>query len=364
MALSDSLYLGLTAVLLVVSVVGLSLLGPGGDAGAGDGAADEIRTGLTGERYTVPAEDLYTLCLGSCIPPLDSARYERAANVTWLDPADEVVSVTVDGETYAFPVPVLRYHGVLNTRIGGRPVAMSYSPHSAVARAFVRRVSGSPSLFRHAGVLYNGDMVMRDAGTGSRWSQFTAAAIRGPAVPERLETVESHVVRWGIWHEAHPGSRVLSRDTGIYNASRYADDPYHGYRRSDAAPVDAVDDRLPPKTLVYGAVVDDEAVAYRDVTVRDLGMVQDTIDGTPVLLVQDEDRGTVHGYIRRAGGETLDFTLVNGTLRDGTGTRWTLDGRAVAGPRSGTTLPSLGLTRAYWFTWSAFHPDTAVHGGE
>ena len=46
---------------------------------------------------------------------------------------------------------------------------------------------------------------------------------------------------------------------------------------------------------------------------------------------------------------------------DATGSIWTLDGRAVDGPRTGEQLPPVETAYvSLWRAWSDFHPDTDV----
>ncbi len=362
MALSDSVYLGVTTVLLVVSLIGIALVYPAPGETPVNATAD-YRSDLSGVRYTVPQDALWTLCLGTdCVPSVDRPDYTSAADAdAWLERGDPVVGVTRGSRAYAFPVRILRYHGVVNTHIAGEPVAVTYSPHSGVHRVYSRVVDGRVLTFHHDGTLYNGNMVMRDRETGTLWSQFTGEAIRGPSVPATLDPERSHVARWSLWQLTHPDTAVLDRPS-LLNASRYVDDPYATYRRTDRTPVGGWDDALHPKDLVYGIESGGDAVAYRDVHVRDLELVQDEVGDTPVMLVQDEQRGTITAFRRTVDGTPVDFMLRNGSLVDtATGSRWTLDGEAVEGPLAGTTLVRMDAVRSYWYTWNLFHPDTDIY---
>lgn len=57
------------------------------------------------------------------------------------------------------------------------------------------------------------------------------------------------------------------------------------------------------------------------------------------------------------------FSVENGTIVDDeTGSTWTIEGRAVAGPRAGRR-PSGPVEEAYvafWFAWAAFQPETTI----
>ncbi|MDY6769910.1 MAG: DUF3179 domain-containing protein [Candidatus Nanohaloarchaea archaeon] len=362
MDISDSLYISLVSALFVVSLAGMAVLGAPGEVDAVNatrafiGSVADETAGQDGDR-------LRTLCLGSgCIPPIDDPSYRPARAVEWLEPGDLVVAVSVNGQDRAYPLSILRFHGVVNTRIGGTPVAVTYSPYSGVPRVFRRNVSGGVRSFQHSGQLYNGNMVMQDRETGTRWVQFTGTAIDGRLAGTRLERVDAHIARWGIWREDNPAGRVLSRRTGIYSRDRYLDRPYFTYRRSRDAPFSPADTDIHPKDVVYGATVNGSAVAYREAHVEALDIVHDTVGGEPMLVVQDERRDRILAFSREVGGTTMAFALQDGRLVDtATGSTWTLDGTAVDGPLTGTELRPVPLTRSYWYTWQRFHPHTGLY---
>ncbi|MDY6769235.1 MAG: DUF3179 domain-containing protein [Candidatus Nanohaloarchaea archaeon] len=361
MDVPDSLYISIVAAFFLISLVGMAFLG------TPEGAADAVNaTGLfgeAGERTPVRPDGFQTICLGSgCVPSIDDPSYTSVFNAGWLDRGDDVISVSVGGEHYAFPLRVLRLHGVVNTRLGGKPVAVTYSPHSGTPVVVSRRVGGDVLQFEHSGKLYNGNMVMRDRETGTMWSQFLSEGLKGELAGTQLQTLDSQVVRWGIWRDNHPTGRVLSRDTGIYGTERYMDTPYFAYRLSRDVPFHQFQSDTHPKAVVYGTVVDGSAAAYRDAHVKARDLVQDEVGGEPVMLVQDEDRDWILGFRREVNGSETTFRLEDGELVDDrTGSTWTLAGKAVGGPMEGARLPRLELRRSYWFTWKLFYPETELY---
>lgn len=360
-SISNTLYLGAILVGFLVSVVGFALLYQ--DGTAVEEESPEVKIGLSGEKYTVGQEELRTLCLGrDCIPPIDAPEYtSTAGGDAWLEDSDLVVSVERNGTMYAYPLAILRYHHIVNADAGGSPVAVTYSPHSGYAAVFDRTVGGRVLRFGNSGELYNGNLVMYDRATGTLWSQFLGEAIRGPMVPTALTTLPSSIVRWGVWSRTNPAGRVLSPDTGIYNTSRYRDDPYFTYRSSPRVPVEEDDwGDLPPKDVVYGIEIHDRAKAFRDVHIRDLGVIQAHVGGVPVLLVQDEDEDVIRAFRRSIGRTTLQFEVAGNTLR-AANTTWSFDGVAIGGTLQGMRLEPVQAKRVYWFTWRLFHPDTELY---
>lgn len=362
MDISDSLYLSVIALFFLASLLGAAILGAPEQAEEAFNATG-LSIEVSGETAAVRSPQLRTLCLGSgCIPAVDNASYRTASTVDWLAPGDRVVAVSRHGEAYAFPLPILRFHGVVNTRIGGEPVAVTYSPYSGVPAVVSRRVGDRVLSVEHSGTLYNGNMVMRDRETGTLWSQFQGRGMQGELAGTELTAFTAHVSRWGIWSRNNPSGTVLSRDTGIYPAERYTGSPYRPYRRSGTVPLYDADTTVPPKTVVYGGVVDGVARAYREVAVKNRDVVEDTLGGVVVMVVQDEGRDRILGFRRQVNGTELSFHMDGGLLVDEeTESRWTLNGRAIDGPLAGAELEEFDLRRSYWFAWTLFHPETTVY---
>jgi len=58
--------------------------------------------------------------------PLPRPEFVAAAKVTFVDPKDLVLSVSVDGDTAAYPIRQMAYHHLVNDRIGGTPAVVTY----------------------------------------------------------------------------------------------------------------------------------------------------------------------------------------------------------------------------------------------
>jgi hypothetical protein len=362
-------YVATVAVLLAVTVAA-GLLGGGTGAGAAPptptAEEDAYRVTDDGTRYVVHPDRLLQGCPGGkdCIPAIDDPRFQSAGEADWLADDDLVIGVQMGGETKAYPLRVLALHEVVNDEVGGEPVAVTYCPLCRSGLVFDRRVGGETLTFGVSGKLLNANLVLYDRQTETYWSQLNGSAVVGPQVPRRLTILPSTITTWGEWRASHPDTRVLSRNTGFYPTSAYASDPYGGYENSSRVGfgVTGVDDRLHPKTVVYGVAVGNDSVAYPAEVVEREGVVEDTVGGVPVLLVEDPDDGGVSAFVREVDGETLSFERRDGALLDQHGHRWSLEGEALEGPRKGAELDGLDSHGIYWFAWSEFHPDTGVYG--
>lgn len=364
MTTERTVYAATLAVLVVASGLALALPSPGGPA-LPQPAAGDYGTTADGTRYTVHPSTLRQGCPAGmdCIPSIDDPQFQTAAQATWLSPEDRVIGVEIDGEARAYPLRILTVHEVVNDRLAGRPIAVTYCPLCRSGLVFSRRVRGGTLTFGVSGKLLEANLVLYDRGTETYWSQIRGEAIVGPLVPTTLTLLPSTITTWADWQRGHPDTLVLSRDTGVYPKATYASDPYAGYANSSRVGfgVGPVDDRLPPKALVYGVTVGGASVAYPEETVRPADVINHAVGGVPVLVVEDPRDGGVTAFVRRVDNETLTFHAGDDALVDGHGHRWSYDGEALEGSHEGEHLDRLQPRGFYWFAWSKFHPETGVY---
>ena len=60
------------------------------------------------------------------IPALMSPRYVSASKATFMSPDEKVLGVAVNGDARAYPLRILSWHELVNDRIGGKPVLVSW----------------------------------------------------------------------------------------------------------------------------------------------------------------------------------------------------------------------------------------------
>jgi hypothetical protein len=131
---------------------------------------------------------------------------------------------------------------------------------------------------------------------------------------------------WADWRRRHPGTEVLSRETGFERD--YDHDPYAGYDQVARLmfEVQHRDDRLPAKAWVLGLRLGDQARAYPLNTlaarVDAQGRLRETLAGQAVEIRYDRQHRTAEAF-----------------------------------DAQGQPLPAV---TAYWFAWFAFHPQTSV----
>jgi len=353
----------LGAVLMLL-LVGAAVAGFGPSDGTMDHAAvaSDVNRTSTGERYIVDPSRLAQGCPRmDCIPSIDDPSYSSAgAADDWMGPNETIIGVTADGRARAFPLKILTRHEIVNTEIDGEPIAVTYCPLCRSGIVYSRQVDGRTLEFGVSGKLLDANLVMYDRQTETFWSQIRGQAIIGPLTPTELELRHAAVTEWTDWVAAHPGTEVLSRESGSFDPSIYEQDPYAGYddRPTVGFGVDQVDDRLPEKALVHGARINGSAMAYPDDQLRRDRIVEHSIGGIPVVAFRSPTDESPRLLIRQYDGAVLQFRRGDAGLIDGQGRHWTPAGRLVNGTGQ---LEQVQLRSFYWFAWAKFNPATEIY---
>jgi len=181
----------------------------------------------------LPRDGLHVLVEPPVWTVEESDRRNREERGKYLVGGDWVVGVAVGGESRAYPLRVLNWHEVVHDRLGGRDLAITYSPLTRTVRVLDRALDGDVLDLRVSGLLSDSQTVLYDRGPDgaarSLWSPLTARAVAGPAAARRarLATVPASLVPWSAWREAHPDTTVLRPDPAL--AKLYGRDTYGNY---------------------------------------------------------------------------------------------------------------------------------------
>lgn len=144
-----------------------------------------------------------------------------------LPEREPVLTVALDGaRARAYPLRYMTWHEIVNDRIGGRPVAVTFCPLCNSAIAFDPRVGGRVLTFGVTGKLRHSDMVMYDRETQSWWQQALGTAIVGELTGTKLQALPSWMESFAQFRAAHPDGLVMAEPRGN---RPYGQNPYAGY---------------------------------------------------------------------------------------------------------------------------------------
>jgi len=73
--------------------------------------------------------------------PIDNPKFVSVADANkFLQDSDLVLGVSLNGETRAFPLLILVWHEIVNDKVGGVPVAVTYCPLCFTGQIFNRTI--------------------------------------------------------------------------------------------------------------------------------------------------------------------------------------------------------------------------------
>jgi hypothetical protein len=312
------------------------------------------------------------------IPAIDSPAFESIMDATrWLDPDEPVIAVTLGEKTRGYPLQILIWHEIVNDRLAGRPIAVTFCPLCNASLVFDRVVNGRELSFGTTGMLRLSDLVMYDRQTQSWWQQFTGEGIVGAYAGTTLRQLRSQIVPFSSLADAFPDTEILARPAG--SSRPYGRNPYRGYdsvRSSPFAFRDETDPRMRPMDRVLGLRIGADTLVYPLSKLRNRPVVNDSVAGEPIVVLATAqmhsplDRQQIAdsrqipaaaAFHRSAADLVLDFEWRDGRVVDSqTGTEWDIFGRAVRGPLAGTGLTPVDGGVHFAFAWLAFNPQTEI----
>jgi len=266
------------------------------------------------------------------IPAIDEPQFKPVAEESEIPPTEPVIAVALNGHSKIYPLRILTWHEIVNDRVGGVPVAVTYCPLCNAGIVFDARLDGQTLTFGTTGKLRRSDLVMYDRQTESWWQQFSGDAIVGELTGKTLTMVPSRMEAFERAKARLPDALVLTAKSSFNRP--YGTNPYVGYDTSVRPFLYAGD--LPPDVEPMMRVV--------------------VVDGQAWTMALLKKRGRVE-----AGELVLSWTAGQNSALD---TRSISKGRDVGNVtvqrRDGGVLKDQVHHVTFAFVFHAFHPEGAL----
>jgi len=284
----------------------------------------------------------------------------------YLVDSDRVLGVYVNGVARAYPHNILWHHEIVNDTVGGEWVSVTFCPLTGSGLAFDPILDGERLDLGVSGVLFANNLVMYDRLTeGVYGPQLGVLALCEAFAGQELALMQVQEMSWGRWKELHPDTKVVSSTNGAFNYRVYPYGTYDQLADNTLLVEMDVERSRPIKERVLGIRVGDGGRGYPFGELLDRGrvsVVNEVVAGVPTAVFFEARNGAVAvAFDARVGAQTLTFDAdIDGgiwTDRE-TGSTWTIDGSATAGPLAGERL----VTRSdaytlFWFAWRHFQPN-------
>lgn len=293
--------------------------------------------------------------------PYASPAFE-AADAATLDSDDLVLSVTIGGQTHAYPIRAIGYHHIVNDMVGGQPVAATYCTLCHTGIIWKRVIDGQVLTFRLTGIR-NGNALLRDEETGTIWQQSTGVAVYGPLKGRHLDPMHSDELTFAAWRSEQPRGLILKPDPQF--EALYEKKDWEKVIGQDDSVIDTSKTGIAPRQLMLGIATGTGSKAFPWNEVLSVKLIQDRVGADPVLIVVGPDNISARAFRTDRNATFLrPDSLANGLMIDAeTSTVWNFSGCAISGPRTGQCLQPLNPMKDYWFDWFNYHPSTEVFRG-
>ena len=324
-------------------------------------------------KVTVPTDDIVTLLPQDAIQSIlpNQVQYimvtAAEANEIGMFKDLQVMGISINGESHAYPISFLSQHEIVNAEIGGQLIAATWWPLCYTGIVYDRQIDPETTLtFGVSGMLYQNSMIMYDHKTESLWSHILGQAIDGAYTGTTLTFLPALQTTWGVWQERHPDSLVVSPDI-FSGVDMYDTNGYYTSRTAGVLGSPNPDTRLPTKEYVIGIRLKGEVKAYPFSTLNEEPVINDEMAEIPLGIFFDKTAASGAVFDRRLPdgtvlifepGPELDIVVDTNTQ-----TQWDIfTGTALEGELSGTQLSQIPITYAFWFGWSDYHQDGQIYG--
>lgn len=234
-----------------------------------------------------------------------------------------------------------------------------YDPDAGFARGLAP--GGGPYRFHG---WRNGVMAIK-GGDGTLYSSLTGIAFDGPKKGHRIPAEPTLVTDWGFWQKRYPQAVAFM----MYDKYKPVDLPTEvneDARKSRGPP----DTRLPADAMVLGVWDGSRARAYPLDELAKVGVVHETFDDQPRLVLWYDATKTAAAFRQPFGTSGIqgDFGWVFSVERGEPaapfidkrlGVHWDITGRPQNG---GPRLVWMDGVQVKWFAWSAEYPETSIYG--
>ncbi len=233
----------------------------------GKGGIDDAPALPPGDNgWLIPYSRLALGALPGAIPSIDAPKYlDRVIeHMPYLDDTTLCLVVKAGEEVFVYPHPVLEWHEIVNERQAGLPFSVMYCPLTGSGNVWLREQNGQEMFFEVSGLLYNGNLIVKERKSASYWSQMRQEAVAGPQIGSKPSVLQVLEMPLGTVNKMFRRYKLLSDDTGYrYD---YGNFPCGDYCTNDDNIIYSLffdDPRLRRKERSFGVIVGGEAKVYR-----------------------------------------------------------------------------------------------------
>lgn len=254
-------------------------------------------------------------------PAINNPRYGTDTNaVNFLKDEDIVYTFEHSNTHYIYPAQVLGYHHLVNDTIDGKPLLVSLCLLTETGLVYSRELDNRVLTFGILGTLYYGNLVMFDNQTNSYWIQMLGESFNDKLQTQKLKLVAPLTKTYWAKVKNLNNLKILLPEKDL----KFYDGFYSKYQTSPLG-LQALkvkkgsDSRLPDFTEGFGVKIGQETKFYPKSIFDTKFEIKDKIGQEEFIL-----------------NKGLFDELVSSNT-------------------------NVALIPSYWFSWSAFYPETMIY---
>ncbi len=332
-------------------------------------------------KYSIPFNEIMSTGLPKgAIPAIDRPRFVSIRNARkWVRDNEPVIVVVVKNEARAYPLQIMVFHQIVNDKIKGEPLLISFCPLCNNSTVYERKVDSKVLSFNTTGLLRNSGLIMYDKQTETWWQQFTGDGLVGHYANKQLKNkYPTYIISFKKFKAHYPKGKVLSRDTGYQR--QYGLNPFTGYDAIDNSPLPLkgnTDPRLPPMERVLNVNINGNYKLYTYQTISKNPVINDSFNDTAIVvfsksgyaspldkqeIIQSKTVPVAAAFNRYLNNMTLTFTFKDQHfVDDQTGSQWNIFGHAIHGKLKGAQLQRVDIGSHFAFASLAFRPNAKIY---
>ena len=264
----------------------------------------------------------------------------------FLHAQQDVVVLELGDQVRALPTNMLWQPHVAGVSVGAEDIAVTYCVLTNSSVAFSPVIGGEKAELKVLMQAHN-NLVLFDEKSGQSIQQIERSTVGG----EPLDTRPTQMMSWQSFKDIYPQGKVFFNP---YNSLRekFIDIvfglPLRDYPNPEQdmpmfPTLDLADARLPNKEKVW-AIAGDDALAISRDYLRRQPVINEMVDGKPVVIAYYPEYGTVGGFSRELDGEVLQVTEID-----------------VYGNTPQGKLRRIDMfSEVYWMVWAHFHPGARL----
>jgi hypothetical protein len=120
-------------------------------------------SGFDYSRHSIPLDDISDGGPGKDgIPSIDNPHFLTVgeADQSLMQNEDRVTGFVFNDQAREYPIKILNWHEIVNDRVGGNPVVISFCPLCGTGMVFDAHVENRNLKFGVSGLLYQSDMLL------------------------------------------------------------------------------------------------------------------------------------------------------------------------------------------------------------